>query len=346
MKMASPEELDKIILPYLTHPGEEYGRHGSIQYPADCIETLRARPFSFSARSCNSWALGRVVIAGDAAHVFPPFGGQGITSGFRDALGLAWRLQFLVDRPHLDHNQILAAWYVERKQQLERSLAATIQNGEYVTESNPVKVFIRDWWLWLQHLSPSRTRELEKGPRALGMTSYSWSRDLPFLQTGGGKLLPQVYAKDLVTEKILFSDDLLFSGDKKGTFQILALANSVDDGLEMSEQLGSLTSTDLVHIDESTILVQSIDTAPITAAKVKRIRLARVATGEEFASSELCRGRPEPRYYDPLRLAQEYGGTKYLVVRPDRFVYAACRRMSELSVILQEAGAVISQRTT
>ena len=88
-ELARPESLMKIINPYLTHPGARYGyvnipvlpgqvadKHGSLRdavsYPADCIETLRSRPFLFSARSCNKWALGRVILAGDAAHVFPP----------------------------------------------------------------------------------------------------------------------------------------------------------------------------------------------------------------------------------------------------------------------------------
>jgi hypothetical protein len=43
-----------------------------VAWPLDCIECIRSRPFSFSARSCNKWALGRAILCGDAAHVFPP----------------------------------------------------------------------------------------------------------------------------------------------------------------------------------------------------------------------------------------------------------------------------------
>jgi 2-polyprenyl-6-methoxyphenol hydroxylase-like FAD-dependent oxidoreductase len=43
-----------------------------VVFPEDCIKTLRARPFRFAARSCNKWSDGRVIICGDAAHVFPP----------------------------------------------------------------------------------------------------------------------------------------------------------------------------------------------------------------------------------------------------------------------------------
>ena len=44
----------------------------SIQFPVDCIKVLRSRPFAFSARRCNKFSVDRVLLAGDAAHVFPP----------------------------------------------------------------------------------------------------------------------------------------------------------------------------------------------------------------------------------------------------------------------------------
>lgn len=43
-----------------------------VEYPNDCINVLRSRPFRFAARKCNKWAMGRVILCGDAAHVFPP----------------------------------------------------------------------------------------------------------------------------------------------------------------------------------------------------------------------------------------------------------------------------------
>lgn len=269
-----------------------------------------------------------------AAHVFPPFGGQGIASGFRDASALAWRLALLHKRPTADHEALLTAWYTERKQQLERSLAATIQNGAYVTESDPVKVFIREWYMWAVQLVPSWKRELQKGTRAQGMTKYQYSPGLAFLDDSvGGLLLPQVYASDLRTNKISLTDDLVFSPDKKGTFQLLVLSADIREVNLLAKGLGVVDnlSDGLLLAEEATFLLQSTKTL-VSADEISTPQtIARVATGEEFAADPvLCKNRPPPIGYDELRLCKEVKGKKYLVVRSDRFIFAACDTVAEL----------------
>jgi len=53
---------------------------------------VRRQVYAFHARMADKWNTARVFLAGDAAHLTPPFAGQGMNSGVRDAHNLAWKL--------------------------------------------------------------------------------------------------------------------------------------------------------------------------------------------------------------------------------------------------------------
>jgi hypothetical protein len=266
-------------------------------------------------------------------------GGQGIASGFRDASALAWRLALLQERPQAEHGRVLAAWYTERKQQLEMSLAATVQNGRYVTESDPVKSFIREWHMWALQLLPPLRKGVELGARAQGMVRYKYEQGLPFMpDMGGGRQLPQVYACDLGSGKIFFTDDVIFASHKTGLFRLLILPERLEHvgrALEGSRNIESL-SQGLLRFDETTILIQSrrVDTDGSDLPSQDTLRLA---SSEEFAADvELCRNRPEPVGYDEFRLKREVQGKLYVILRHDRFVFATCDTIDELKWVSKQ----------
>jgi 3-(3-hydroxy-phenyl)propionate hydroxylase len=62
----------------------------------------RADVYQWNARLVSRWRSGRILLAGDAAHEMPPLLGQGMCSGLRDAMNLAWKLALVINGPSTD----------------------------------------------------------------------------------------------------------------------------------------------------------------------------------------------------------------------------------------------------
>ena len=67
---------------------------------------------------------GRVLVAGDAAHVHPPQGGQGLNTGVQDAVNLGWKLAQVVDRTSAD--SLLDTYHAERHPVAARAIRHTM----------------------------------------------------------------------------------------------------------------------------------------------------------------------------------------------------------------------------
>ena len=84
--------------------------------PSSCdgdFEIVREARYTFRARVADQWRSGRVFLLGDAAHLTPPFIGQGLCSGLRDAYNLTWKLARVLQQG--GDERLLATYESERK---------------------------------------------------------------------------------------------------------------------------------------------------------------------------------------------------------------------------------------
>ncbi|WP_030325244.1 bifunctional 3-(3-hydroxy-phenyl)propionate/3-hydroxycinnamic acid hydroxylase [Streptomyces sp. NRRL B-3229] len=102
----------------------------------------RHHVYSFRAGSAERWHRGRLVIAGDAAHVMPPFAGQGMSSGFRDAGALAWRLDALL--AGLTGPEILDHYEDERRTHVKHAVTMSVNLGRIICQTDPKAAADRD----------------------------------------------------------------------------------------------------------------------------------------------------------------------------------------------------------
>lgn len=107
-----------------------------------CIEVWRSAVYRFHALLAERWRLGRVFLAGDACHQTPPFLGQGLCAGMRDASNLAWKLTMAVRDGAPD--TLLDTYEVERKPHVRAVVASAKQFGLIIGELDPVAARRRD----------------------------------------------------------------------------------------------------------------------------------------------------------------------------------------------------------
>ena len=98
--------------------------------------------YTFRARWVDSWRKGSVLIAGDAAHLMPPFAGQGMCAGMRDACNLAWKLDLLLAAKAGD--ALLDTYASERIPQVRAVINFSIELGKVICVADVEQAAARD----------------------------------------------------------------------------------------------------------------------------------------------------------------------------------------------------------
>lgn len=98
--------------------------------------------YTFRGAWADRWKEGRVLLAGDAAHLMPPFLGQGLCAGMRDAMALAWRLATVVGG-HASE-ALLESYGPERSGHVQEIIRQSVEMGRLICMLDPAEVEARD----------------------------------------------------------------------------------------------------------------------------------------------------------------------------------------------------------
>jgi 3-(3-hydroxy-phenyl)propionate hydroxylase len=149
------------------------------QWANRAYEIERAAIYTFHGLVADKWREQRVFLAGDAAHQMPPFLGQGMCSGLRDATNLAWKLDLVLRGRARD--DLLDTYQEERRAHVRAVVEAAVAIGRIICTVDPDAAAERDRRMLADTRPP--TQRIAFALPAL--------RPGPLIKEGGGDLFVQ-----------------------------------------------------------------------------------------------------------------------------------------------------------
>ena len=146
-----PAKGDRLRWEFLQLPGEDEAILTGDETIAQLLRPFgmaslpvidRKAVYTFHARVASRWRSGRIFLAGDAAHLMPPFAGQGMNSGLRDAMNLGWKLDHAL-RGGAD-DVLLDSYEAERKPQVAAVIKLSARLGSIIMPLSPARAAFRD----------------------------------------------------------------------------------------------------------------------------------------------------------------------------------------------------------
>jgi 2-polyprenyl-6-methoxyphenol hydroxylase-like FAD-dependent oxidoreductase len=122
------ESAWRLLAPWDVHPGN--------------ARLERHAVYTFRARWADRWRAGRMLIAGDAAHLTPPFVGQGMCAGMRDAANLAWKLDLVLAGRASE--RLLDSYESERIPHVRALIDLAVALGRVICVADPEEAAARD----------------------------------------------------------------------------------------------------------------------------------------------------------------------------------------------------------
>jgi 3-(3-hydroxy-phenyl)propionate hydroxylase len=148
-------------------------------------EIWRAAAYRFHGLVAREWRRNRILLAGDAAHMTPPFMAQGMVQGLRDALNLAWKLERVVRGRSTP--SLLDTYERERRPHVVSLTRTAMDLGRVICERDPGRARERDERLLAEQGGEVTTRFRQD--LIPGIEDGLIDRSTP----GAGSLLPQPF---------------------------------------------------------------------------------------------------------------------------------------------------------
>jgi 3-(3-hydroxy-phenyl)propionate hydroxylase len=201
----------------------------------DC-EFRRVRVYTFHARLADRWRDGNIFLAGDAAHLTPPFAGQGMNSGLRDAHNLAWKLaEALRGNTSAD---FLESYEIERRPHAWEMITLALRMGQVMMPENATKALLtRAAFRILGLYPPARDyfAQMRYKPKPRFRKGLLWPDGQAEKSTMVGRLIPQPVIEDTKRNRCLL-DRIL--PDKP----VVLVFDEFPDRLLSAEVVDTLTS--------------------------------------------------------------------------------------------------------
>ena len=255
------------------------------------VRLIRSRVYTHHARLAARFRQGRVLLAGDAAHLMPVWQGQGYNSGLRDATNLGWKLAAVLIGQAGD--ALLDTYEQERRQHAAAMISLSVTAGRISSPTNRWVASLRDTVsLGLNLLPPARDYVTQM--RFKPMPRYTQGVVLAGAPAVVGRMVPQPFVCTAEGKEVRL-DDTLGLG-----FSLLGWGNDpgayLDDPCRaMWRQLGAR-------------LVAAVPQTQLAEAR-RRLPADTVVVGD-------CTGRLKAWFGEQA--------DSIVFVRPDRFVAAAC----------------------
>ncbi|MCB1397951.1 MAG: bifunctional 3-(3-hydroxy-phenyl)propionate/3-hydroxycinnamic acid hydroxylase [Rhodobacter sp.] len=136
---------------FMLLPGETHDQVLQDAFIADLLAPFRAIEakdivrktiYTFHARIAERWRVGRILLAGDAAHLTPPFAGQGMNAGLRDVANLSWKLACVLNGSAGD--AALDSYEAERRDPAWAMIQLAVVMGDVVMPTDPAQLAFRE----------------------------------------------------------------------------------------------------------------------------------------------------------------------------------------------------------